>query len=956
MYKTIVFLLIVFSLGVTAQVKTIGTPHIDNYTKSDYKAGTQNWGISQSKNGFMYFANNEGVLQFDGLHWDLIEVSKSSPVRSVFTDSLNHIYVGLFNDLGQLVPDQNGRLYYKSLRHLLPAGINFDDIWQIYESPLGIVFQSFNYIFILKNNQLQIIEPTTRFLFSYYVNKQMLVQEPEIGLFEYKNGSLAKVPWAGELSGKSLWSILEYGEDGLLLSTSRAGIYKYENDSLVKWNTPVSRMVERAKLFSASRVDGNYYAFGTIQDGVFISDYEGNIVQHINRNQGLQNNTVLSLFTDSSENLWLGLDYGIDFIEINSPISYISQHEGLGTGYTARIFDNKLYMGTNQGLFVKSFNDFSGNNEKFELVENTTGQVWSLNIFDNQLICSHNLGTFVINDKKAELISDEEGAWKYIRLNNYPELLLGGHYNGLVLLKKENNKWKFYKKVKGFHESSRYLQQDSDGFLWMSHMSKGIFRISLTEEMDSVAYFQLYTNRDGLPSNDENIIFLFRNKIYASTKNGFYKFHKETDSFIISEELNELFKLESQLKTIEIDEEGNIWFIAENESGVLRINEDLTYTKITSPFKQIDDYYVNNFEFIYPYNNNHVFLGIDNGFAHYSNEFPKSYMQPFQSFITKVEMPYIDSTLYLLGNKKKVWYKFPFNKNAFRFQYTAPFYEDQNNLQFSYILVNYDETWSEWSENSFKDFTNLPEGKYVFKLKARNIYGVESSVSSFGFRIMPPWYRSSAAYYIYLVLVVMIIFLATRFLLYRIGEIKKKAKRKHRTELKQKEKEFQHQALIAEKEIIRLKNEKLQNEMVHRDMELANQTMGIIQKNKFLVKVKDELQRMQKSTDDEKLKKKLTSLNRNINKEIDNKQQNQIFETYFDEVHSEFFERLKEKYPDISPREMRLCAFIRMNLTSKEIAMLLNISDRGVEISRYRLRKKLDISRETNLSVFLSNI
>jgi DNA-binding CsgD family transcriptional regulator len=164
------------------------------------------------------------------------------------------------------------------------------------------------------------------------------------------------------------------------------------------------------------------------------------------------------------------------------------------------------------------------------------------------------------------------------------------------------------------------------------------------------------------------------------------------------------------------------------------------------------------------------------------------------------------------------------------------------------------------------------------------------------------------------------------------------------------------QKLVTEKEIISLRNEKLQNEMMFRDKELANQTMSIIQKNKFLVSLKEDLQRIQKSVNDEHLKRTLTGLNRNINKEIDNKQQNQIFETYFDEVHREFFTVLKEKFPGLSPREMRLSAYIRMNLTSKEIAALLNITDRGVEISRYRLRRKLDLPRDVNLSIFLTNL
>jgi len=195
-----------------------------------------------------------------------------------------------------------------------------------------------------------------------------------------------------------------------------------------------------------------------------------------------------------------------------------------------------------------------------------------------------------------------------------------------------------------------------------------------------------------------------------------------------------------------------------------------------------------------------------------------------------------------------------------------------------------------------------------------------------------------------------------KFIVQRMEKARKKEQEKHMAELKTRVEEFHHQGLVAEKEIMKLKNEKLENEMVFRNKELANQTMSIIQKNQFLAKIKDELQRLRKKGDEEIQKNKLNTLLKKIDKEIDNKQQNHVFETYFDEVHNEFFTSLKSKYPQISPREMRLCAYIRMDLTSKEIAVLLNITERGVEIGRYRLRKKLELSRDTNLSTFLSNI
>ncbi len=809
-YRVFLFILSALSLNVAGQVKTIGTPYIYNYTKTVYNAGTQNWGIAQDKNGFMYFANNDGIIRFDGLHWDLIRVSRLSPVRAICIDSQNNIYAGLFNDFGIVDEDATGKFVFHSLRHLLPKEISdFDEVWKIYEIPQGIVFQSFNYLFLLQNNKIKIIKPRKRFHFSFNVNGRLFLHEPGTGLFEYINGMVGEVPWAGELKDKEIWAILEIRDNHLLIGTSRNGVYKFENGRLEKWDTPANEMIEKYKLFSATKILGNNFVFGTILNGIIISNADGEVLQHINRNQGLQNNTVLSLFTDNSENLWLGLDNGIDYIEINSPVSYISDNQGIGTGYCARIFDDKLYLGTNQGLFVKSFSNFSRNNEKFSLVENTTGQVWSLNEFNGQLICGHNLGSFIIEGNKAKKISAKEGGWNFINLQGHPDLLLGGHYTGLQLLKRSENGWEFFKDVKGFNESSRNLMQDSTGVVWMSHGGKGVFKIVLDPELDSVANYKLYTSANGLPSNEQNILFSLHNRPYISTIDGIYEYKAGSDKFVKAEKLNSLFNFDGRLKTLETDKTGNIWFIADNESGVFRLNEDLTYTKITSPFRQLDGKYVNEFEFIYPYNNDHVFIGLDNGFAHYSSKVAKSYSQPFKSFITKVELPYIDSTLLLSGKKFDVELKFPYKKNAFRFHYAAPFYENQQQLAFSYFLENFDDDWSQWTSNSYKDFTNLGEGTYVFKIKARNVYGIESAPASIKFKVMPPWYRSKMAVYSYLFLFILFVFLTVRFVLHRMEITQQREAQKHQAQLKEKEERFQHQALIAEKEIIRLRNEKL---------------------------------------------------------------------------------------------------------------------------------------------------
>lgn len=956
MNRALLLLLFFIPIFCLAQVKNIGTPYIKNYPKSVYNAATQNWGVAQDQNGFMYFANNDGLLCFDGVRWNLNVGSDKSPMRSVFVDSNNNIFVGLIGDFGIFTRNESEPPAFKSLKHLLPAEItDFDDIWRIHETTKGIIFQSYNYLFIYKDNNIEILKPQKQFHFSFKLNNRLFVHDRGVGVFELKDGALVNLFFEGENKNIDISAMLETKNNEILICTPGNGIYITKYGKLKEWDTPVNKLVKQNRIYCASSIPEDYFAFGTILNGLIISDSEGNIEQQINSSNGLSNNTILSLFVDESKNLWLGLDNGIDYVVINSPLSFISNSNDLGTGYCCKVFKGNLYMGTNQGLFVRPFNA-EHNHQAFELIQNTAGQVWSLQEFDGELICGHNSGTFLIEGNNARKISNVEGVWKYIQLKNNPNYLVGGYYNGLILLKKGINGWMFEKIIDGFKESSRFIKQSENGEIWVSHGDKGIFRIILEQTLQMVKEFEFYTEDNGLPSSTQNILFEFKNKLFVSTINQIYEFEKSSNSFKRSEELNELIKIEGRIKAFEEDDTGNVWFISDVESGVLRHNEDLTYTKITSPFTKLNGKYVNEFESIYPLNYEAVIVGLDNGFAHYTSKFPKSYSQTFQSFISKIELPYLDSTLYFNNTVQNVDFEFPFRKNTLRINFSTPFFENDVPLQFSYFLNGFSDEWSEWSTDSYKDFTTLSEGSYLFKVKAKNIYQSESKTATFRFTISPPWHRSGLAYFIYTLLFILFSFLFIRFILYRMKQSKIREELRHQQELQKKENQFKHESVIAEKEIIKLRNDKLRAEMVHRDKELANQTMDIIQKNKFLIRINEELISIWNFMTSDSAKNKVLGLKKKITKEIDNKQQNKIFETHFDEVHQELFKRLKEKYPILTPNDLRLCAFIRMNISTKEIATILNISYRGAEVSRYRLRKKLELSRETSLSTFLLNI
>lgn len=961
-------LYILFTINVSAEIINLGVPSIHNYPKKEYKAGTQNWSITQDQKGFMYFGNNEGLLQFDGVNWQLFRMSNSSIVRSIFIDQTDQIYVGAYNDLGKMEIGTNGQMKYKSLKQFIPKEFhNFDDIWNISRFESQIVFQSYNCAFFFRNDStVKIVKAPSKFQKSFQTNNRLFFNDIENGLLEYENQKLASLRDCEKIRGEEIWSILPVkGGKDLMICTLDKGIFIYNGTDLKEWKCPLNTQLKEKQIFSASIIQDKYFAIGTIQDGVIICDENGNIIQHINRQKGLQNNTVLQTFTDRTGNLWLGLDNGIDYLNINSPITFLQQDGSIGAGYTSIIYNNKLYLGTNQGLFVKEWNE-SRQSDDYRLITGTNGQVWYLGIHDGVLLCGHNNGAFIIEGEKAQQISKIPGAWKFYASKRFPDYLIGGTYSGLICLKKQNKSWVFSGKIAGFDESCRIFEEDDNGDLWMSHGFKGIYKITFGKSIDTIDSWRFFTTKDGLPTNYNLNVYKIKGKVIVTSNNGIYEYNQKTDKFEPSGYFNQLLKPLKDISFLKEDQEGNIWYmiwiLGKKTTGVFRIQEDQSYKQVSAPFGLLTGRFISGFESINLATRNHIFFGTEEGFAHYSllSDFRNN--TEFKTFITKATALHLDSvffygeTSYSARELPQKTNGFTYKDNGFRFSYTSPTFENQENIEYSFSLSGTSDKWSDWSSTSFTEYSNLPSGDHIFKVKARNQLGIESTTAELNFTINPPWYATYYAYAVYLILFLGLVFLSIWAILKRIEISKRKERLKHLKAYRQKEQEFIRQSLISEKKIINLKNEKLRIEMKHRDKELANQTMDLIRKNKFLVKIKEELEKLRNSSSDDSLKDKITSLIAKIDKDIDHKKQWEIFESAFDEVHEDFLSRLKMQYPNLTPKELRLCAYLRMNISTKEIAPLMNISVRGVEICRYRVRKKLNIDRDQNLTGMILNL
>lgn len=959
---------LIYPLVTVGSVKGIGVPSIQNFPRSQYNAGTQNWCVEQGSNGVMYFGNNDGLLRYDGHFWELYSVPNGSNVRVLhFSENKQQLFAGAYNEFGYFTNDSIGQLVYVSLLPLIPEEYrNFGDVWKIFEGPWGIVFQSFEGLFFYNNGKIEVVQPRSSFHFSYYVNGVLYVFDRDNGLMEYRNGFLKKIPSGDFFTHKEVWSVLPLNNDDVLIGTAGDGLFLYDGMTMKPWDTPVNSLLKKHQIYSSLVVDNNHFAFGTIQNGLIICDKRGEITQTINREKGLQNNTILSMCLDLDGNLWLGLDNGIDYVEINSPVTLLQDFYGFGTGYTSICYDNLIYFGTNQGLFYctpEKFKSPNLNQSDFCMVENTSGQVWSLQVIGGTLFCGHNNGSFIIKGTKGFLISEIPGCWEYCEIPGNPNMFIEGTYNGAELCRYENGTMKHLSHIKGVNYACKELVCLKDRYVWISHSFKGVSLFRFNQTFDSLQFIRKFGEADGLPSDYMNKIKQMKNgDIILLTSSGIFQFDFNSNTFSKSVYYNNLFG-NRPLMYIQEDNHHNIWYIcSNNEGGVLRFQEDGNYSNVSYPFYKLKGKFIGSFFHFNVIDDENVLIALERGFAHYNPKMVIDYRRGYNAVLNRVSILRKNKLIYsgLLVSSKSllpnVVPEIKYKDNSLRFTFSALYFEGNNETRFSYQLEGFDENWSEWQAESVKEYTNIPDGKYIFRVKTQNKYGVISSPDSFEFIVKPPWYKSITAIVLYLILACSMIWLIILIFLKKVEKSRLKEKELQRKQFLEREEKLKNETIMAEKEIIRLRNEKLHAEMIHKDKELANTAINLVQKNKALFKIKTDLLKIQGELKEELVKNRIGSIIRKIDKETSNDESWSIFETNFEQVHEDFLKRIRELHPDITPKELKLVAYLRMNMSSKEIATLMNITTRGVEISRYRLRRKLNIDRAQNLIDYILSV
>lgn len=923
-------------------------PQVVNYPVSEYNAGNQNWAVAQDSSGILYFGNNRGLLQFDGIRWTLYKLPNNIAVRSLYIAADGRIYAGSFEEFGYFESDSTCRLVYHSLTGKLKDYTFFnDEIWTIHAYRGKIYFQSFSSFFIYDGETVVKGEGKETPLYFFKVNDQLYAQFIN-GDFARREGDRFKSIVSREaVNNDDVVAALPY-DDRLLLVTATNGLYFYDGRTVHPWEIPASDLLKAGIANRATLLNDSSYVIGTISSGLIALDKSGRMLWHINRENHLMNNTVLGLATDRDNNLWVAMDNGIARVEVNSPIYFYEPLEAqIGMVHDMAIVGEDIYLASNQGVYRLSDDRLP------QLVPGTKEQTWFIASIDNQLIAGHNKGTLLIDNRQAERIPGPNGGGTALRkcVIHGREILLQSSYTVLsVFTRNRQGRWQFSHNIEGFQNLIKSFEVDPAGTIWASHMYKGVYRLRLDETLRRVKDVTFIGRLEETHNESTVNVMKLRGRIVLTDGNRFYTYEDLSGQIVPYDLLNRDYpELGDTYRIVPVNND-LFWFIRNTEYVLLGYEEGRFVSCIRIPFSLFDNPTIEDRGNIYIGKDGASYFCLNGGIARYMPSRFSGDLHPAALTLSSVTAysPKGASSLRLpcrnmSANVSGTEISLSPHYNTLSFAFSYPAYSGRR-LHIFYKLEGFDAEWQEGKADFTKTYSNLPSRRFRMQAVVRDDLGKELALVSYPFEIERPFYLSAWAFLLYGFGCILLLGVGIHY--YVSWELARKNKAAER------EKQRREEQLKAQEQlIVKLKNEKLETELTYKSKELAGATLSLINHNDFLEGLKKEIQTQQVSGGYSK--RFFDKLIRMIDENLTGADEWAIFQTNFDRIHEQFFRNLKAQYPDLTPGDLRLCALLRLNMPTKDMARMQNLSVRGVEAARYRLRKKLNLPEGQSLVDFM---
>jgi len=859
-------------------------PPISTVSTDAYGGGDKNWDFAEDSAGNIYVANTEAILIFNGMNWQKVYLPNHRTPRCLFRGPDDRIYAGGYETIGFVDRSDPSCPVFIEIGQDLLKGTE-EEIWHISGDGHRMVFQSFAVLIFWEDGELNKFYPDENIMFGSRIEDKLYIPRIGGGIYEWDDEEPRTIATRPVPKNATVTGLVPHPEEGILVATLTHGLYHLTADENISpLRNEFTEILSSAQINKVIRLSDGQYAVGTIQNGVYLTENFKKGIYHVNKSNGLNNNTVLSLYETQNGTLLTGLDIGFNEWRINEPdLIYYDLDGQLGNIFAAACFRDTFLIGTNQGVF------FQNENGRFEMVPGSQGQVWCLQMVGDDLLCGHNMGTLLWKNGRFEKVSDVTGGIHCQILDS--SYVLQSTYTGLILLGKKDRRWQVIQKIEGTDKLvDRFIYHDRE--IVGLHPHFGLVYYHLSSDLEKVELRRVYPEMESYLGSNRLALLFYEDRILIRAGGEFLEVSEEGELISVPEDMQH--RIEKDVSEYQIikplietsDARRSIGYMPDQGLEIRSIEEGYIKSPVLNPERPGDktkwdlDYLLVNGE-----------------------------RRSFQT-----DKP--------LGLKPKETYL------ALQLKYPSGSFRNEESAR--YRLSGYNSEWENLPSNGRLDFRQLRHGVYDFQIRSGEI--PEYSVISFSIR--PHWYESWPGWILYSLIVLLI-----------LGFIQRRNRKRL---IRQKQKLVKEKEIALEAERMKAKTERLEHEVIYKSKMLANTAMTIVRKNEMLNELKEVIKTESKRSDSVKsIKRKTIKL---IDRNMNSDESWEIFERNFAEVHKNFLERFQNTYPDISPGDLRLAAYIRMNMSSKEIAPLLQISVRSVENKRYRLRKKMNLDSTVNLS------
>ncbi len=919
------------------------------YAPTDYKAGIQNIDFVQNRDMNIFVANNLGILSFNGNSWDVKAFNSGKKQRSLaFDESQNRLYVGSQGDFGYFKDNWE---YVSLADSLMGSDRDFDEVWDVFIVNSLVFFCTFQHIYQYDGDETYVISHRDGFAKSFQAGGKVFTQSSSGQLFEINESEL--IPISIEKRIDEIVAGMIPKEDGYVI---------FYNSGQIEFSSVFDHKAHYGSLVAA--ISGTYInhviqlsdtrlAISTQTAGIFLYDVRNKIIEQITVEDGLSSNTCLRAFQDYAGNLWVGMQNGIALVHINSPVRLINREAGLqGSGYEVFEADHGKYFSTSNGVYY-----IESGSEQAIFLPGTEGPSYGIQEIAGNIYVGHHTGIFQLNNSRAIRISTQPGVWQVKQLRTSPRYAVAGTYSGLVLLEVDKRgklipKWK----IRGFDETSRFFEEDQHGDIYVGQYYKGLYYLRFKKGMTEVVSHRVSDNND-LPIDDRIILSKIDNELYIASNAGIFEID-QNDGRIVPAKLFAETIGNQAVYLLEQDNQKNIHVVAENLIGFFKQISINNYAFVPSSLFHLRYFLNNDLLNLSTDLNEGIMYSANDGLLHYVPEHEDRISAHQTILINKVSSLTQDTILYrrnpfedkpikldklLVSVQARV---LKINVETFQFRNTS-------NQQFRYRLIGLEDSFGDWTSSATKEYTNLTEGTYEFLVQSTNYLGEVITSDPLIIQVRPPFYRTLLAKVLLAVCLIGCLILVSRIQKKRYKNKAKRIEEKKLGELEEKQQKLIEIEKQKDKELLQLEEEKVESELRHLNNLLAASTMNLVVKNEFIETIKEELKEVRRRGKNIETKKALERIEREIDTTLRVQSDWEQFEYHFDKVHGDFLTRLREDFLELTPNDQKLCAFLRLNLSTKEISNLMSISLRGVEVARYRLRKKLGLQKGQNLSKFI---